>query len=267
MFNKYSSRILNDNVIRHYSSPNLTIATDGKDIKLSVESLLASAKKDNWKPSNKTWYQRNYERNNDYEIYLEDFQYLIDWDTYTFKPLISPYSPNLVKRMLGEVGNIDIISYGQSSYGYDARLHEEVYVFTNTNGGEVDPKNFDKDLLVKPKVWDSDNGRYVVIPPNGFLLGRTMEYFHVPRNVNVTCLGKSTMARASIVVNVTPLEAEWHGTVTLELSNTSNLPVRIYLEEGICQFIFMESEAPCEISYADRKGKYIGQQDVTLSKV
>lgn len=195
MFNKYSSRILNDNIIRHYSSPNLTIASDGKDIKLSVESLLAGAKVDNWKPSNKSWYQRNYERNNDYELYLEDFQYLIDWDTYTFKPLISPYSPNLVKRMLGEVGNIDIISYGQSSYGYDARLHEEVYVFTNTNGGEVDPKNFDKDLLVKPKVWDSDNGRYVVIPPNGFLLGKTMEYFHVPRNVNVTCLGKSTIAR------------------------------------------------------------------------
>lgn len=270
MFYKYASRIMCDRVIQHYSDPTLAIYKIGEDDNIStmsLEGLLASAKQENWKPCGNSWYQRNYERNNVYELYLEDFKYLIDWDTYTFRPLVSPYCPNLVKRTLGDVGNIDIISYGQSSYGYDARLHSEVYVFTNTNGGEVDPKNFDKALLVKPKVFDSDNGKYVVIPPNGFLLGRTMEYFRIPRNVNVTCIGKSTLARIGCIANVTPLEAGWEGTVTLELSNTSPLPIRIYLEEGVCQFIFMESEVPCDVSYADRKGKYMGQQDVTLSKV
>ena len=154
-----------------------------------------------------------------------------------------------------------VISYGLSSYGYDARLAPEFKIFTNVNNAIVDPKNFD------PKSFVEFEGNECIIPPNSFVLGRTVEYFRIPRETLVVCLGKSTYARCGIVVNVTPLEPEWEGHVTLEFSNTTPLPAKLYANEGACQFLFMEGSEPCEVSYADRAGKYQGQKGVTLAKV
>ena len=152
------------------------------------------------------------------------------------------------------------ISYGVSSYGYDARVSEEFKIFTNVDSAIVDPKNFsDKGFVDRP-------GNECIIPPNSFALARTVEYFKIPRDVLVICLGKSTYARCGIIVNVTPLEPEWEGHVTLEFSNTTNLPARIYAGEGVAQMIFFESDEDCETSYKDRGGKYQGQVGVTLPK-
>ena len=153
------------------------------------------------------------------------------------------------------------ISYGLSSYGYDARVSDEFKIFTNVNSSVVDPKNFDPDSFIDRKT------DCCVIPPNSFALARTVEYFRIPRDVLVICLGKSTYARCGIIVNVTPLEPEWEGHVTLEFSNTTPLPAKIYANEGACQFLFLKGNEPCDTSYADRSGKYMGQQGVTLPKL
>ena len=152
------------------------------------------------------------------------------------------------------------ISFGLSSYGYDARVSNEFKIFTNVNSGVVDPKVFKKESFVT-KI-----GKECIIPPNSFALARTMEYFKIPDDVLVICLGKSTYARCGIIVNVTPLEPGWEGHVTLEFSNTTPLPAKIYANEGVAQFIFLESDDVCETSYKDRKGKYQGQKGVTLPK-
>jgi dCTP deaminase len=154
-----------------------------------------------------------------------------------------------------------VISYGLSSYGYDARVAPEFRVFTNVDNALVDPKNFSDRSFVER------TGESCVIPPNSFALARTVEYFKIPRDVLVICLGKSTYARCGMIVNVTPLEPEWEGHVTLEISNTTPLPARVYANEGICQFLFLKGDAPPEISYADRKGKYMRQRGVTLPKL
>ena len=154
-----------------------------------------------------------------------------------------------------------VISYGLSSYGYDVRVSREFMVFTNVDSAVVDPKNFSPNTFVKR---DTD---VCIIPPNSFALARTVERFRIPRDVMVICLGKSTYARCGIIVNVTPLEPEWEGHVTLEFSNTTPLPAKIYANEGACQFLFLRGDKPCEVSYADRSGKYQGQVEVTLPRL
>ena len=154
-----------------------------------------------------------------------------------------------------------IISYGLSSYGYDIRVSDEFKIFTNVHSAIVDPKNFD------PKSFVDVKGETCIIPPNSFALSRTIEYFRIPRNVLTICLGKSSYARCGIIVNVTPFEPEWEGYVTLEISNTTPLPARIYANEGIAQVLFFEADELCETSYADKKGKYQAQQSIVLPKL
>ena len=171
--------------------------------------------------------------------------------------MIQPFSEDQIRA--DENGN-KLISYGVSSYGYDVRCSNEFKVFTNIHSAIVDPKSFDEKSFVDIA---SD---VCVIPPNSFALARTVEYFKIPRNVLTICLGKSTYARCGIIVNVTPLEPEWEGHVTLEFSNTTNLPAKIYAGEGVAQMLFFESDEECEVSYKDRGGKYQGQTGVTLPK-
>jgi len=171
--------------------------------------------------------------------------------------MIEPFEPNQVK----EVDGRKIVSYGTSSYGYDIRCSREFKLFTNINSTIVDPKNFDPNSFVKVEA------DHCVIPPNSFALARTVEYFRIPRNVLTICLGKSTYARCGIIVNVTPFEPEWEGYVTLEFSNTTPLPAKIYANEGVAQVLFFESDEVCETSYKDRGGKYQGQVGVTLPKI
>ena len=168
--------------------------------------------------------------------------------------MIEPFCSDQVR----ESDRRRVISYGTSSYGYDVRTAPEFKIFTNINSAIVDPKCFDEDSFV------DSSGDVCIIPPNSFALARTVEYFRVPRNVLTICLGKSTYARCGIIVNVTPLEPEWEGHVTLELSNTTSLPAKIYANEGIAQMLFFQSDEPCETSYKDRRGKYQGQRGVTL---
>ena len=153
------------------------------------------------------------------------------------------------------------ISYGVSSYGYDIRVADEFKIFTNINNTVIDPKNFDPRSFVDVKT------DVCIVPPNSFALARTIEYFRIPRDVLTVCLGKSTYARCGIIVNVTPFEPEWEGHVTIEISNTTPLPAKIYANEGIAQVLFFQSDEPCERSYADKKGKYLKQQGVTLPKI
>ena len=154
-----------------------------------------------------------------------------------------------------------VISYGLSSYGYDARVAEEFRIFTNVDSAVIDPKAFSADSFV------TRTGPSCIIPPNSFALAHTVEYFRIPRDILVICLGKSTYARCGIIVNVTPLEPGWEGHVTLEFSNTTPLPAKVYANEGACQFLFLQGNEPCEVSYADRAGKYMGQKGVTLPKL
>lgn len=170
--------------------------------------------------------------------------------------MIESFEPGQVRY----VDNKKVISYGTSSYGYDIRCADEFKVFTNINSTIVDPKDFDPASFVDVK---SD---VCIIPPNSFALARTVEYFRIPRNVLTVCLGKSTYARCGIIVNVTPFEPEWEGYVTLEFSNTTPLPAKIYAGEGCAQVLFFESDEPCEVSYADRGGKYQKQHGVTLPR-
>lgn len=171
--------------------------------------------------------------------------------------MIEPFEPGQVRSNASG----RIVSYGTSSYGYDVRCANEFKIFTNINSTIVDPKNFDE------KSFVSFEGDICIIPPNSFALARTVEYFRIPRSVLTICLGKSTYARCGIIVNVTPLEPEWEGHVTLEFSNTTPLPAKIYANEGIAQVIFFESDEECETSYKDRNGKYQGQVGVTLPKI
>ena len=154
-----------------------------------------------------------------------------------------------------------VISYGLSSYGYDARVADDFRIFTNVDSAVVDPKSFNPDSFV------TRTGNHCTIPPNSFALAHTVEYFRIPRDILVICLGKSTYARCGIIVNVTHLEPEWEGQVTIEISNTTPLPARIYAHEGICQFLFLKGDAPPDVSYADKAGKYMGQRGVALPRM
>ena len=167
--------------------------------------------------------------------------------------MIEPFADNQVRD--------GVISYGVSSYGYDIRVADEFKIFTNVYSAIVDPKQFDPRSMVDFK------GEVCVIPPNSFALARTVEYFRIPRDVLTVCLGKSTYARCGIIVNVTPFAPEWEGFVTLEISNTTPLPAKIYANEGIAQVLFFEADEQCETSYADKKGKYQGQQSIVLPKL
>ena len=169
------------------------------------------------------------------------------------KSMIKPFEDRQVRK--------GTISYGLSSYGYDIRIADEFKIFTNINTTIVDPKGFD------PRSFVDVQGEVAVIPPNSFALGRSVEYFKIPRNVLTICVGKSTYARCGIITNVTPFEPEWEGYVTLEISNTTPLPAKIYANEGIAQVLFFESDEACETSYADRQGKYQGQQGIVLPTV
>ena len=176
-----------------------------------------------------------------------------------------------IKRMAAEHGMIEpfveeqvsegVVSYGVSSYGYDIRVADEFKIFTNINTTVIDPKSFD------PRSFQDLKADVCIVPPNSFALARTVEYFRIPRDVLTVCLGKSTYARCGIIVIVTPFEPEWEGTATLEISNTTPLPARIYANEGIAQVLFFQSDEACERSYADKKGKYQAQQEVTLPKI
>ena len=176
-----------------------------------------------------------------------------------------------IRRMAVEQGMIEpfvdrqvrdgVISYGLSSYGYDIRVSDEFKIFTNVHSAVVDPKDFN------PKSFVDFRGDICVIPPNSFVLAQTVEYFRIPRDVLTVCLGKSTYARCGLIVNVTPFEPEWEGYVTLEISNTTPLPARIYANEGIAQVLFFQSDEVCEVSYADRKGKYQKQQSIMLPRI
>ena len=172
--------------------------------------------------------------------------------------MISPYVENNIKK---NIEGDKIISYGTSSYGYDARVSDDFKIFTNVDSAIVDPKDFSNDSFVSRK---SD---ICIIPPNSFVLASTIEYFKIPKDVLVICVGKSTYARCGIIVNVTPLEPEWEGHVTLEFSNTTPLPAKVYAGEGACQFIFMKADQDCLTSYKDRSGKYMKQTGVTLPKI
>lgn len=167
--------------------------------------------------------------------------------------MINPFSEKQVRE--------GVISYGLSSYGYDLRVADEFKIFTNVNNALVDPKHFDEKSFVNITT------DICIVPPNSFALARSVEYFKIPRSVLTICVGKSTYARCGIIVNVTPFEPEWEGFVTLEISNTTPLPARIYANEGLCQIIFFESDEICETSYADRKGKYQAQKGIVLPKL
>ncbi|MBP0491827.1 dCTP deaminase [Pararoseomonas indoligenes] len=176
-----------------------------------------------------------------------------------------------IRRMAAEHGMIEpfveaqrrqgVISYGLSSYGYDARAAAEFKIFTNVDNALVDPKDFSEEGFV------TRTGETCIVPPNSFVLTHTVEYFRIPRDVLVICLGKSTYARCGLIVNVTPLEPEWEGQVTIEISNTTPLPARIYANEGICQFLFLKGEGAPDVSYADRAGKYMRQRGVALPRL
>ena len=167
--------------------------------------------------------------------------------------MIEPFEDRLIRE--------NVISYGLSSYGYDIRVSDEFLIFTNVNSSMVDPKSLDQRSMVPVKT------DVAIIPPNSFALAKTVEYFRIPRDVITICLGKSTYARCGIITNVTPFEPEWEGTATLEISNTTTLPAKIYANEGIAQVIFLTADGICEVSYSDRKGKYQGQVNITLPKV
>ena len=167
--------------------------------------------------------------------------------------MISPFVQKQVRK--------GVVSYGVSSYGYDIRVADEFAIFSNVNTTVIDPKNFDSSSLVKVKA------KSILVPPNSFALARTVEYFKIPRNVLTLCLGKSTYARCGIIVNVTPFEPEWEGHVTIEISNTTPLPAKIYANEGIAQVLFFQGDGPCAKSYKDKKGKYQAQRGVTLPRI
>ncbi len=179
--------------------------------------------------------------------------------------LIQPFNEQLVR----EVNGRRIISAGASSYGYDMRLADDGFrVFSPIHGREIDPKHFDEDSLVEPTLRSADDGsQYYLMPPHSYALGVTVETFRMPRNVTAICMGKSTYARAGLIVNTTPLEAGWQGRLVIELGNLADLPLRVYVNEGIGQVVFFESDEDCSVSYEDRGGKYQGQTGLTYSRL
>jgi dCTP deaminase len=187
------------------------------------------------------------------------------------KGMIDPFSDRQVREAYvpgtGKFAGIrmqqHVISYGVSSYGYDMRVGNEFKIFTNHWPGVIDPKHFDDNLTLYEETADE----FIILPPNSFALARSVEYFRIPRNVLTICLGKSTYARCGIVANITAFEPEWEGTVTIELSNTTPLPAKIYCNEGIAQVLFFEGDEDCQISYKDKKGKYQGQTGITLPRL
>lgn len=194
-----------------------------------------------------------------------------------FIPMIAPFHPELIRHVEyretrgGElvVDDRKIISKGTTSYGYDVSLTDDVKIFTNINATEIDPKRFDsQNCLAQAEVrTDVDGGRYVLIPPHSYMLGSTVEYFRVPRDVMIICVGKSTYARSGAIVNTTPIEPGFEGNVVIEIANTAPLPCRIYLDEGIAQFLFFRGDRPCQTSYGDRGGKYQFQEGVVMARV
>ncbi len=181
-------------------------------------------------------------------------------------PMINPFTPTCVRK--NESG-VKIISTGASSYGYDVALSDKFKIFTNINSAVIDPKRFDERCLIDADIkHDEDGSKYVILPPNSYLLGVTVERFKIPRDIMVICVGKSTYARAGAIVNTTPIEPGFEGNVVIEVSNSTNLPLRIYAFEGIAQFMFFQGNEPCVVSYADRAGKYQGQEaQIVLPKV
>lgn len=173
------------------------------------------------------------------------------------KGMIEPFTEGQINKLEDK----KVVSFGLSSYGYDLRVADEFKIFTNVYNSIVDPKNFREDSFV------TVHGNFCMIPPNSFALAKSVEYFRIPRDVLTICIGKSTYARCGIIVNVTPFEPEWEGFVTLEISNTTPLPAKIYSNEGLAQVLFFRSETTCEVSYADRKGKYMKQTGITIPKI
>jgi dCTP deaminase len=171
--------------------------------------------------------------------------------------MIEPFE----SRQIKDIGGVKIISYGVSSYGYDMRISDEFKIFTNVNNAIIDPKNFSENSYIDYE------GSSCIIPPNSFVLARSLEYFRIPRDILTICVGKSTYARCGIIVNVTPFEPEWEGYVTIEISNTTPLPAKIYAFEGIAQVIFLKANEVCEISYKDKDGKYQNQKELTTARV
>lgn len=200
-----------------------------------------------------------------------------------FKPMIEPFNDGLIREMMGSItkpmghpmqmvtiptNTRKIISRGLTSFGYDVSLAREFKLFTNINSTIIDPKRLDDSTLVDATVqYDPDGSAYVIMPPNSYLLGRTLEYFRIPRDIQTICVGKSTYARAGAIINVTPIEPGFEGNVVIEIANATSLPMKVYAEEGISQFMFLQGSEECEISYADRSGKYQGQTGITLPKV
>lgn len=181
------------------------------------------------------------------------------------QPMIRPFHPESIKL----VEDRKIISKGLTSFGYDVTLARDIKIFSNIHSAEIDPKRFDQDkCLIEPIIRkDVDGAEYVTLPANSYLLGPTGEYFHIPRNILVICVGKSTYARSGVVINTTPIEPGFEGQVVIEVFNGTTSPVRIYLNEGIAQFLFLRGDQPCKTSYKDRAGKYMGQTGITMSKV
>lgn len=195
-----------------------------------------------------------------------------------FRPMITPYvdesvrsvdlGTKVVESFVVPIPPRKVLSFGTSSFGYDVRLAEAFKIFSNINAGVIDPKKLDELCLMDAAIKeDLDGSKYVLLPPNSYLLGHTVETFDIPRDVMVVCVGKSTYARAGAIVNVTPIEPGFQGTVVIEISNSTNLPLKIYANEGIAQFLFFQGSEACQVSYADRDGKYQGQLGVTLPKV
>ena len=193
-----------------------------------------------------------------YDECITSSRYPTNKEKANFKPMIVPYSAEQVRV---DADGKKILSWGQSSMGYDVRLADEFRIFSNVNSLVIDPLDFDHDCLVDYK------GPFVIIPPNSYILGRTMETFNIPRDVLILCVGKSTMARAGAIVNVTPIEPEFIGNVVIEISNSTSLPLKVYAGMGIAQFLFIKSSEPCEVSYADRGGKYQNQTSVQTALV
>lgn len=178
--------------------------------------------------------------------------------------MILPFSSEQVKLIRKVDKDIPIVSFGLSSYGYDIRIDKDFKIFHNAFSGLVDPKNFTEESFVS---YDAQEKGYVIIPPNSFVLGMSLEVINVPRDILVLCIGKSTYARCGLIVNVTPLEPEWRGRITIEISNTTPLPAKVYAYEGIAQLLFFVSDLSCNVSYADKKGKYQDQDQVTLPRM
>lgn len=184
--------------------------------------------------------------------------------------MITPFKPESIKEVgRADGGRMRIISAGLTSFGYDVSLAREVKIFSNIHSAEIDPKRFDQDkCLIEPIIRkDTDGAEYVTLPANSYLLGPTEEYFHIPRDIMVICVGKSTYARSGVVINTTPIEPGFEGQVVIEVFNGTTSPVRIYLNEGIAQFLFLKGDQACKVSYKDRAGKYMGQTGITMSKV